>query len=156
MLDQRMSRRAQDRSADGRAARGRFRPFLLAAAAGPALALALGWYGSHQREESERLEALRRLTAAQQELAETKSDLQSCEAWMDSKLLMAQNQPEPAAPTPAAPVVAAPEPTNRMRVPEGESREHSKAGLALRRRRMLAFRGEAGEVQDEVDAGLSP
>jgi len=161
MPDLRIPARGEKKKRSSTAANPRLAPVLVTALLSGALAV--GWYRSHQAgeaEESERLQALKRLSAAEQSLSEAKTDLENCKAWMDDRLRKAELQdPAPDAPAPVvpvAPVAPAIMSANAVDLTPNVSGERSKAGLLQRRRRMLELRGQTNndlETMDQSEAG---
>ncbi|HEX4478453.1 MAG TPA: hypothetical protein VH142_25395 [Polyangiaceae bacterium] len=118
----------------------------------------VGWYDAGTRAEAERRAAAERLTATEQRLTETKSDLDHCKSWMDALMAQASaaSDAAPRAPvvpsaatTQAAPMAPAAsgsaEPTPDD-VAQGLSNGDD-AFLVQRRRRMLETRGQLNSVE---------
>jgi hypothetical protein len=55
-----------------------------------------GWYQSYASAASEKDRASQHLAAVEQQLSDTNGNLERCEAWMNSKLLLAQGLDAPA------------------------------------------------------------
>ena len=134
--------------------------FLVSAVVAEALAvgaMGFGWVHSRASAASESERASSHLSAVEQELVDTRGDLERCKAWMDARLLAAQalDAPDPAgsahvAPSApiAPPVAAAPAATGESAsaepVAQGEIKQRNKARLIERNHRFLELRGQAG------------
>ena len=121
--------------------------------------LCAGWYRTYSSLDSARQAAVKRLADTERVLADTKTNLEQCNAWMDSRLAAAEAAAEAAAGTrdipKPAPVTAAPPSTGPADVAQPSVLDDDETRLVRRRRRMLAMRGQlnALEVNDAPDGG---